>query len=206
MGFMNFVRWYTRMLKENPYSTKSITSFFTFGLGDFICQSVESKFKPKTLTDKIKEVKPYNWKRILKQAIFGVIMTPYLHVQYNILIPKFFPNPGALNTAKLLFYDQTVNASVFLIAFFTYMDLLSDVDLGTSLKNTYVKFFPTLVANWKVWPGVQLFNFTYVPPEYRVLFVNVVAIGWNTYLSYVQNVKSFDNGLPAAQVDLNKKL
>lgn len=203
---MNFVRWYTRMLKENPYSTKSITSFFTFGLGDFICQSVESKFKPNTITDKIIEKKPYNWKRILKQGIFGVIMTPYLHVQYNILIPKFFPNPGALNTAKLLFYDQTVNASVFLIAFFTYMDLLNDVDLGTSLKNTYVKFFPTLVANWKVWPGVQLINFTFVPPEYRVLFVNVVAIGWNTYLSYVQNVKSFDTGSVTVQVDLNKKL
>lgn len=179
------------MLKEKPFSTKSITSFFTFGLGDFICQSVESKFDKKP-DNKLIEAKPYNWKRIFKQCIFGVIMTPYLHIQYNILIPKFFPNPGAMNTAKLLFYDQTVNASVFLLAFFTYMDLLNDVDLATSLKNTYVKFFPTIVANWKVWPGVQLFNFTMVPPEYRVLFVNVVAIGWNTYLSYVQNVKKFD--------------
>ena len=206
MGFMNFLSWYTRMLKEKPFSTKSITSFFTFGLGDFICQSVESKFDNKS--DKAKAaVKPYNWKRIFKQCIFGVIMTPYLHIQYNILIPKFFPNPGALNTAKLLFYDQTVNASVFLLAFFTYMDLLNDVDLGTSLKNTYVKFFPTLIANWKVWPGVQLVNFTFVPPEYRVLFVNVVAIGWNTYLSYVQNVKSFNlESTKEVGKDLNTKI
>ena len=44
-------------------------------------------------------------------------------------------------------------------------------------------YWEVLKTNWKVWPVVQCLNFSIVPLQYRLLFVNVVALGWNAYLS-----------------------
>lgn len=37
--------------------------------------------------------------------------------------------------------------------------------------------------SWKLWPVVTAFSFTYVPVELRGLFAGVIAIGWQAYLS-----------------------
>jgi len=48
-------------------------------------------------------------------------------------------------------------------------------------------FITGIKNNYLVWPWVQLANFSVVPLEHRVLVVNVVALGWNCYLSYLNN-------------------
>ena len=52
------------------------------------------------------------------------------------------------------------------------------------LKSTYST---ALAKNWMVWPLVQTINFKYVPLDHRVLVVNIVSLGWNCYLSYVNS-------------------
>lgn len=39
------------------------------------------------------------------------------------------------------------------------------------------------MANYKLWPAVQCFNFYLVPLNYQLLFLNVIAIGWTAFLS-----------------------
>lgn len=44
-------------------------------------------------------------------------------------------------------------------------------------------WWPTLKTAWGLWIPVQALNMAVVPPGQRLLFVNVVSIFWNTFLS-----------------------
>ena len=43
----------------------------------------------------------------------------------------------------------------------------------------------SFVNSMKLWPAVTAFSFTFVPIEYRSVFAGVIAVGWQTYLSYL---------------------
>jgi len=62
--------------------------------------------------------------------------------------------------------------------------VLEGSDPKEKLKSTYTM---ALTKNWMVWPWVQLTNFKFTPLEHRVLVVNVVSLGWNCYLSYLNS-------------------
>ena len=48
------------------------------------------------------------------------------------------------------------------------------------VKNEY----PTIQINgWKLWPAAAMFNYRYIPLNLRVLFLNLVALGWCVSLS-----------------------
>jgi protein Mpv17 len=68
--------------------------------------------------------------------------------------------------------------------FLSSMSIMEGSDPQEKLKKNYI---PGLKANWLVWPAVQSVNFTMVPLEHRVLVVNIVSLGWNCFLSYLNS-------------------
>jgi hypothetical protein len=43
--------------------------------------------------------------------------------------------------------------------------------------------YPLVQLNgWKVWPVAALINYKFVPLQFRVLFINCVALGWSIFL------------------------
>lgn len=186
------------MLIEHPYKTKCLTSIITFGGGDVICQLMEK------YSDSAKRL---DYWRVFRQASFGLFLTPYLHLQYNIIIPRFFPSGSRYSLVKILCYDQTVNATVAIIFFFLWIDFLTGKSFGKSVEETRIKLLPTLIANWKLWPAAQVVTFTVMPIPYRVFWANIVGLVWNVYLSYMQNVrgKELTGETPArAKAEQNK--
>jgi protein Mpv17 len=51
------------------------------------------------------------------------------------------------------------------------------------LATIQAKVLPTLAANYLFWPLVHMFNFRYVPTEWRVLYNQVMCIAWIGFLS-----------------------
>ena len=80
--------------------------------------------------------------------------------------------------------DQLAFAPVMIGVFLSSMATMEGGSPKHKLETTW---WPALKANWMVWPFVQMVNFTFLPLQHRVLFANVVSIGWNSYLSWVNN-------------------
>ena len=175
---MSFFRWYNKCLESRPIITKMITSFITFGLGDLLCQQIE-KTKNKD--------KKYDVMRTIKQGSFGFMATPYLHMQFCIIMPWLFRGKGAANAIKSVVYDQLIGAPIFTSLFFIYLDMNSGKNLNESVKELEKKLMPTLYMNWKIWPTIMLINFSLVPVPYRVLYANIAGMFWSAYLSSAQN-------------------
>lgn len=51
-----------------------------------------------------------------------------------------------------------------------------------TMKKDYLR---VIIAGALVWPPAQMVNFLVVPLPYRVLFINVIGLGWSTYTSFV---------------------
>lgn len=113
-------------------------------------------------------------------AVFG----PAATLWYRFLQAKIrFKNTNATIAARVL-ADQTIFASTNLLVFLSSMAYLEGSSPKAKLQSTYRE---ALKKNWMVWPAVQSINFKLVPLEHRVLVVNIVSLGWNCYLSYVNS-------------------
>ncbi|XP_055491475.1 protein Mpv17 isoform X4 [Leucoraja erinacea] len=44
-----------------------------------------------------------------------------------------------------------------------------------------------LMSNYTIWPAAQLLNFYFIPLKHRLAVVQIVALVWNTYLSWMAN-------------------
>jgi protein Mpv17 len=183
---MRIINKYNLALERRPIITKSLTAIIIFGIGDYLCQEMENRILK--IGDKI------NYTRIIKQASFGIIVAPYLHLQFCIIIPKFFPERGKYSFIKSLVYAITISDSLFNYSFFAYMSMANGKTFTQALQSAEVldKFIPVQIANMQVWPFLTGFNFYFVPMMYRVLFDNFFCIFWNIYLSYVENNKKND--------------
>jgi protein Mpv17 len=80
-----------------------------------------------------------------------------------------------------------VNQAVFTPVFNSFFFGMHSILTGATIPEVVERIKNTVPTSWinscKVWPIFTAFSFTYVPIHYRSIFGGVVAIGWQTYLS-----------------------
>ncbi|KAL4452113.1 hypothetical protein ABPG75_007775 [Micractinium tetrahymenae] len=175
---------YDRAVKANPVLTKALTSFVGFAVGDRIAQGVAG-------------AGPYDALRCGRLSLYGLLLDgPVGHLWYKLLDRHVYPEDPTCTRAVLIktALDQLVWGPIMTLVFFAFLKTLEGHP-ELILETISRKFWPTMLANYVLWPLAHLVNFKFVPTDYRILFNNVVAIFWTTYLSFTCGPASGGSGL-----------
>ncbi|CAK9438300.1 uncharacterized protein LODBEIA_P25240 [Lodderomyces beijingensis] len=173
---------YHQLILRKPLLTNMISTGFLLGTGDCLAQTLFPT----------QPGQPYDWIRTLRAVFYGgVIFAPLGDKWYKILNTKIVwrgKNERTMSTILRVAVDQLVFAPFIGIPlYYASMTILENRQpyLDRILEKFSTSYWPTLRSNWLVWPIFQWFNFYLIPVHYRLLAVNLISIGWNTYLSFV---------------------
>jgi len=126
-------------------------------------------------------------RRTARLAFYGgCVAGPALTTWYRVLELHVRLSTPVRSLLARVALDQALFAPLFLATFFTMQSLMTGRSLVQTKQHLASTYFKALANNYKLWPAVQLANFYLVPLRHRLMVVNTVALGWNTYLSVVQ--------------------
>jgi len=145
-----------------------------FGFGDVIAQQlVEGRGKD------------HDFIRTARLGFYGGIMfAPILTKWYQLLNRLQFSTPTKAVIYRV-YLDQVAFSPAAVAFFFGSMSVLEGKGLGGAADRISHAYVPTLLRNWAVYIPAQAINFAIIPPHLRFVFVGVVSLFWNTYLSSV---------------------
>eukprot|EP00798_Chlamydomonas_sp_ICE-L_P018514 gene18514-25016_t len=200
---------YLKLLETRPVLSRAITTAVLNGAGDIFCQYF------------VEGHEDINLKRVAIFSTLGLVYVgPLVYYWYSLLGRLIPASSGIAGAVRWVAADQLLFAPIVIGSFIAILSALqagaiSHVNkftfkfwavasfLGASPSKIERKLeqdlFDAVKANWLLWVPAQYVNFTYVPPNLRVLFCNIVALGWNVYMSY-QSHKEVDH-IPAAVID-----
>jgi peroxisomal membrane protein 2 len=197
--FHRLWRWYNQCLNRRPVVTKSLTAGVIVSLGDIVGQCMElAASSPSSSESTSNFPLAFDVVRLARFCSMGMFLqAPVTHYYYLALdrhLPPTPNSPWTLTTFVKLFIDQTTYAPAFLFAVFLYLGILEGDPWNVIWTKLQSEYFSTMVANWKLWIPATLLNMAYVPPQFRVLYCNVIFFGWSIFLSIILNEEPPTNG------------
>ncbi|XP_034950842.1 mpv17-like protein 2 isoform X2 [Chelonus insularis] len=121
--------------------------------------------------------------RTKNMATIGLMQGPFNHYFY-VLLDRFLPGKTVVSLAKKTIIDQFVGSPTNLVMFFFGHELLEQRNPREVYKDIVEKVIETYKIDCCFWPPTQLLNFMFVPIQYRVIYVNIMNVIWNVFLSY----------------------
>ncbi|KAF4507490.1 hypothetical protein G6O67_003982 [Ophiocordyceps sinensis] len=172
---ISLFRWYNGKLASSPLLTQSVTTAVLFATGDITAQQLVDK----------RGIKGHDLTRTGRMALYGgLVFGPVATTWFGFLARRVNFSNRRVETLARVACDQTLFAPVMIGVFLSSMATMEGASPKERLARTW---WPALQTNWMVWPFVQMINFTFLPLQHRVLFANVISIGWNCYLSWVNS-------------------
>ncbi|XP_056409201.1 protein Mpv17 [Hyla sarda] len=170
-------RSYQRLLSLHPWKVQIITAGSLVGVGDVISQQLVER----------KGLHGHNLERTMKMMGIGFCFVgPVLGGWYKVL-DRLIPGSSKSVAIKKMLLDQGGFAPCILGCFLTIVGSLNGLstdEIWDKLKRDYKD---ALITNYYIWPAVQIANFYFIPLHHRLAVVQVVAIIWNSYLSWKAN-------------------
>ena len=161
------------MVSNTPTDNEKVL----FGTGDVLAQQAVER----------KGFRNHEPGRTGRMALYGgCVFGPGATIWYKFLTKRInLKNHNATIAARVA-TDQLVFSTTNMFLFLSSMAIMEGSDPKAKLEKSY---WEGLKANYMVWPFVQAINFKFVPLEHRVLVVNIVSLGWNCFLSYLNSEK-----------------
>lgn len=152
----------------NPLLRASLTSGILYSIGDIMTQTFS--------------LAQLDVNRTIKFALTGSLLHgPYFLYGFRMLDTKF-PGSSLKSSITKAMLGQIFLFPPFVTLLLTFTAFLDGKSASQSLKE---KWITINTSGLLVWPAANIINFKFVPVQYRVLYVNMIGLGWNTYLSAV---------------------
>ncbi|KAL4866436.1 hypothetical protein BDV12DRAFT_133087 [Aspergillus spectabilis] len=191
-----FGRSYSRYQEKRPYTTQLFSSLVIYLCGDLSAQlffpSVGGKSKAEVEQgdgkDKVvveEEAGGYDPWRTLRHLTVGIGSSIPSYKWFMFLHNNFNYASKPLSILTKVLVQQIVFTPVFNTYFFSVHSILSGASLEETYERLKVALPRSIVNSAKFWPMVTAFSFVYVPPQFRNVFSGVIAVGWQTYLSWL---------------------
>ncbi|KAK8059155.1 hypothetical protein PG996_009085 [Apiospora saccharicola] len=163
---------YARAQRRRPWVTQVATMLVIYLCADISAQQISGKDE-------------HEYARTARSLTIGGVAAIPGHMWFVFLSQNFNYPSKVLSIAVKVAINQAFFTPIFNTYFFGGQALLS----GDSLQQAWDRVCATVpvsvVNSCKIWPVVSAISFAYLPLEYRALFAGVVAVGWQTYLSFL---------------------
>ncbi|KAI8585783.1 hypothetical protein BDZ88DRAFT_491698 [Geranomyces variabilis] len=171
-------RRYLVLLEEKPLVTKCASAGTIAVAGDIIAQRI----------DRTPEHPDWDPQRTLRLGTYAtLIATPLAHGWYKVMDKRIGAGMDITTSLKKVAADQLLAAAPFTALFFVCNSAMEGCSANEIKTRLQTNLWPTLCANWAIWPAALAINFRYVPLKLRILTLNVLGLGWGAYLSLVQH-------------------
>ncbi|KAI2464121.1 hypothetical protein F4781DRAFT_87198 [Annulohypoxylon bovei var. microspora] len=162
---------YARSQRNRPFATQIASAVAIYLAADISAQRISGK--------------EYVAERTVRNMAIGAVSAVPCFLWFVWLSKSFNYGSHIVSIGVKIVVNQMVFTPTFNTYFFGSQALLA----GDSLADTWDRIVRTVpvswVNAWKLWPAVLAFSFTYVPIAYRSVFSGAVAVGWQTYLSFL---------------------
>ncbi|GAK64776.1 integral membrane protein, Mpv17/PMP22 family [Moesziomyces antarcticus] len=149
-----------------------LTGGVLFATGDTIAQQLVEKRRS------------HDYPRTFRLALYGgCVFSPLASLWFGKVLERVQFASKPANIAAKVALDQGIASPAFIALFFGTTTLMNGGSPQDAKKKIQDNWWPTLKTAWGLWIPVQTINMAVVPPMQRLLFVNVVSIAWNTFLS-----------------------
>ncbi|TDL21241.1 hypothetical protein BD410DRAFT_790000 [Rickenella mellea] len=170
---VSILRAYNAALLRRPMATQCATAGLLFGGGDILAQQVVER-----------RGREHDFARTARLTFYGgALFGPLLTKWYQFLGRLKFASPVRAVVYRT-WLDQAILTPPAVVFFFTGMTFLEGKGVGEATRRVEQAYVPTLLRNWSVFIPTQIINFAVVPAHLRFVFMSVVSLFWNTYLSY----------------------
>ncbi|KAK0636767.1 hypothetical protein B0T17DRAFT_587816 [Bombardia bombarda] len=162
---------YARGQRKRPLTTQLCSSLVIYFCSDLSAQSMADR--------------DYDPVRTVRSLTIGAISSIPSYKWFLWLSHNFNYSSHLLSLGTKVLVNQLCFTPIFNSYFFGMQALLAGETLSATWERITVTVPVSFVNSCKLWPAVTAFSFTFVPIEYRSIFAGVVAVGWQTYLSYL---------------------
>ncbi|KAI1430256.1 hypothetical protein F5Y12DRAFT_13451 [Xylaria sp. FL1777] len=127
----------------------------------------------------------HDWARTARSLAIGGTAAIPTYIWFAFLSRSFNYSSKVVSIGIKVVVNQLVFTPAFNVYFFGAQALLSGDTPAEAWRRVCNTVPISLVNSCKLWPAVTAFSFAFVPFEYRSIFGNTIAVGWQTYLSFL---------------------
>ncbi|XP_071491931.1 mpv17-like protein 2 [Diadema antillarum] len=133
---------------------------------------------------KVNKIQTWNFKRSAHMFTLGAMLGPFNHYWY-VYLDRILPGTMASTVVRKIVLDELIGSPILITLFFLGLGTLDGKPLDKSVDLVKDKFVTVYMCDLCCWPAIQWINFYYLPPHLRVIYINVVTLAWDTFMSYI---------------------